>query len=81
MTWAFQLLDRIDAFGQRIPLTAALPLAGLYLASLMLWAAGFQAEQPALFLVFAPAWAPAMFCRSKLHIARAERWSQVLAMS
>jgi hypothetical protein len=53
------VLDRIDVYGSRIPLTFAVPAALLYLVSLTLWATGFEAALPASLLVFAPAWAPA----------------------
>lgn len=86
MIWAHRLfdridalLDRIDAIGQRIPATAAFPLAGLYLASLALWATGFQAEQPALILVFAPAWAPGLFHRRAPHAAAIAPWTSAVA--
>lgn len=55
MQIAHSLLDRIDAYGRRVPLTAAVPLAGLYLATMALYALGF-ASTGELVLVVAPAW-------------------------
>ncbi len=66
------LVDRADAFGQRIPLTLAVPASFLYLASMTLWALGFEAVAPEFVFVFAPVWAPA--CRARVpQGARANR--------
>ena len=67
------LVDRADAFGQRIPLTLAVPASFLYLASMTLWAFGFEAVAPEFIFVFAPVWAPA--CRARVRQgARANRF-------